>query len=324
MNFLRFAKGLNIKKQNNLNNSNVSSIPSIEYNNENTNNENNQGVKNTIVNENDDILIKTSNYAFEIKYTKMKSGNEYFTMYDNNSHYCIRIKKDVEEPNEIYLQYLNFFESCAKNKSFVRKNGTIEMLLSILEYVRDFYAIELNYIFQDDSSINILGHILKLNLIYILLYGKTWYMKNLNAFCISEEFNINLQIINEYLDTNKDSLSKFFKKSFEFNTEINNENNISETIILEDFINLISKNNKTITKRQVWKDIKKIYKSSETSRDFLKLLHKKYGMSIFIILNYYEYYQYISNKLKKILYFECYMQIPNDFINNIHVLVNSS
>jgi hypothetical protein len=48
-------------------------------------------------------------------------------------------------------------------------------------------------------------------------------------------------------------------------------------------------------------------------------------MSIFIILNYYEYYQYISIKLKKILSFENYMQIPNDFINSINVLsfVNS-
>ena len=44
-------------------------------------------------------------------------------------------------------------------------------------------------------------------------------------------------------------------------------------------------------------------------------------MSIFIILNYYEYYQYISQKNEKILYFECYMQIPNNFINNINVLV---
>jgi hypothetical protein len=44
-------------------------------------------------------------------------------------------------------------------------------------------------------------------------------------------------------------------------------------------------------------------------------------MSIFIILNYYEYYQYISNKLLKILPVECYMQIPNDFIKNINLLV---
>ena len=37
-------------------------------------------------------------------------------------------------------------------------------------------------------------------------------------------------------------------------------------------------------------------------------------MSIFIILD-------ISNKLLKVLSFECYMQIPNDFINNINILI---
>jgi hypothetical protein len=86
-------------------------------------------------------------------------------------------------------------------------------------------------------------------------------------------------------------------------------------------MDLISKNNNTITKKQVWQNIKKIYKSSSSSRDFLQLLYKKYGMSIFIILNYYEYYQYISNKLKKILYLESYMQIPNDFISGINIII---
>jgi len=321
MNFSRLSKKHIV---NNENNSNISSIPSINFNNENNNenNRNNKEIQNKSVNDEYDILIYTINYSFEIKYTKMKSGNEYFTIYNNKGYYCIRIKKDIDEPNEIYLQHLNFFESCAKNKSLVRKTGTIEMLLSILQYVHIFYRKELKYIFQDDYSITILGHNLKLNLIYILLYGKTWYMKNLKAICISEEFNVNLQIINEYLDNTKDSLYKFFRKSFEFNLEINNENNnIPENIILEEFITLISKNNKIITKKQVWNDIKKIYKSSSNSRDFLQLLYKKYGMSIFIILNYYEYYQYISNKLKKILSFECYMQIPSDFINSINVLV---
>ena len=329
MNFARLAKGQREENENNLNQNNSN----ISYNqNNNYENNNNQGLKNQIINEENNILIHTSNYLFEIKYSKMKSGNEYFTIYNNKDQYCIRIKKDIDEPNEIYLQHLNFFESCAKNKSLIRKIGTIEMLLSILQYVHNFYGTELKYIFQDDSSITILKYTLKLNLIYILLYGKTWYMKNLNAFCIFEDFNISLQIINEYLDNNKNSLNKFFRKSFESivpqietKPEINNENNsISEIIILQDFIDLISKNNNTITKKQVWQNIKKIYKSSSSSRDFLQLLYKKYGMSIFIILNYYEYYQYISNKLKKILYFECYMQIPNDFINNIHVLVNSS
>lgn len=274
-----------------------------------------------IIIEEKSIVINTCNYTFNIEYIKIKSGTEYFTIFNNNGLYYIRIKKDIEEPSIIYLQQLNFFEHCTKNKSLIRKE-IIEILLSILQYVHNFYKIELKYIFQDDSSINILGHNLKLNLIYILLYGETWYMKNISAFSISEEFNINLAIINEYIDNNKDILNKFFRKSFEFNFEIKNKNsNISENIILEDFISLVSKNNNTITKKQVWQDIKKIYKSSSNSRFFLQLLYKKYGMIIFIILNYYEYYQYISYKLMKILVFESYMQIPINFINNINILL---
>ena len=322
MNFLRLSKG---QKVNSESDSNINSIQSNNFNNEN----NNQGIKNTIVIEENNILIHTSNYSFQIEYIKTKLNNVYFTIYNNKGEYCIRIKKDIDEPNKIYLQYLNFFESCAKNKSLIRKVGTVEMLLSILQYVHTFYGKEFRYIFQDDSSINISGYKLKLNLIYILLYGKTWYMKNLNAFCTSKEFNINLQIINEYLDNNKDNITKFFRKTFEFtippnktNPEINNINNsISEDIILKDFINLISKNTNKFTKKQVWQNIKNIYKSSSSSRDFLQLLYKKFGMSIFIIVNYYEYYQYISNITEKILYFESYMQIPNDFINIIDVLV---
>jgi hypothetical protein len=43
-------------------------------------------------------------------------------------------------------------------------------------------------------------------------------------------------------------------------------------------------------------------------------------MSIFIILNYYEYYKYISLKLKSSIYFDAFMVIPNNFINNINVI----
>jgi hypothetical protein len=154
-------------------------------------------------------------------------------------------------------------------------------------------------------------------------------MKNINAYSLSEEFNKNLESINFYLDNNKDNITKFFKKSFEYNSEyniFNNEtsnNNISNIVILEDFYNLInSRNNKNITKKQIWQHIKKIYKLSLNSREFLKLLYKKYGgMSIFIILNYYEYYKYISLKLKCSIYFDAFMVIPNDFINNINVII---
>lgn len=44
-------------------------------------------------------------------------------------------------------------------------------------------------------------------------------------------------------------------------------------------------------------------------------------MAIFIILNYYEYYQYILNKKKISVDFNNLMIIPNDFINCINVLI---
>lgn len=263
------------------------------------------------------ILLKTSNYEFEVKYRKMKSGCEYFIIFNNNNEQCsIIIKKYIEIPDDIFFERLNFFEY-----DFNDSSRPYEMLLAILQYVRDFYGTNLNYIFQDNSSINILGEQLKLNLIHILLYGKTWYMKNIDAVSLSNEFNQNLHIINEYLDTNKDNITKFFRRSFEYTNEINNNNNISDTIVLDNFIHLIQKNNEAVTKKHIWKNIKYIYSLASSSRHFLKLLYKKYGMAIFIILNYYEYYQYITYKFEKILNLECHMQIPNDFINSINVLI---
>ena len=242
---MNFSK-LSIKKiKNTENNSNSISDFEFNTNNNNYNNINNYGLYNNkeIIEENN-ILINTSNYIFEIKYTKMKSGNEYFTIFNNKGMYCIRIKKDIEYSNEIYLQYLNFFESCSKNKSLIKKTGTIEMLLCILQYVRDFYKKNLKYFFQDDSSINILDYKLNLNLIYILLYRESWYMKNINAIPYDNNYLKNLKFINEYLDNNKDNILKFFRKTIENNiTEINN-NNIFNKIISDNFIHLINKNDK--------------------------------------------------------------------------------
>ena len=315
MNFSRLSK---IKTQNIENNSNISSILTYKNNNQDNNNsEYNKIQNNKNIIEEKDILLKTDNYTFEIKYNKMKSGNEYFTIFNNKNMYCIRIKKDIENTDEIYLQHLNFFESCSKNKSLMRKNGTIEMLLSILQYIRDFYNKDLKYFFQDNSSITIYENKLKLNLIYVLLYGKTWYMKNINAMPYDKNFLSNLEIINEYLENNKDNITYFFKESIE---KINN-NNIYETIISKDFMNIISKNNTEITKKQIWKDIKNIYTSSLNSREFLQLLYKRYGMIIFILLNYYEYFEYIViYKIKYSLDFNTLMVIPTDFINNINII----
>ena len=94
-------------------NSNISSIQNIQYN-----NDNNKILGNITTIEEKEIIIKTSNYIFQVEYIKSKSGNDYFTIFNDNN-YCIRIKKDVENPDDIYLQHLNFFESCAKNKSLI-------------------------------------------------------------------------------------------------------------------------------------------------------------------------------------------------------------
>ena len=187
------------------------------------------------------VLLKTSNYEFEVKYRKMKSGCEYFMISNNNSHY-VQMKKYIEIPDDIFLEHLNFFDYDFNDSS--GETRSVEMLLAILQYVRDFYGTNLNYIFQDNSLINILGKQLKMNLIYILLYGKTWYMKYVDAVSLSNEFNQNLAFINEYLDTNKDNITKFFRRSFEYNDEINNNNNhISDIVVLDHFLDLIIQKN---------------------------------------------------------------------------------
>ena len=280
------------------------------------------------------ILLKTSNYEFEVKYRKMKSGCEYFMV--SNGQCSIIIKKYIEIPDDIFLEHLDLFDYDFNDSS--GETRSVEMLLAILQYVRDFYGTNLNYIFQDNSLINILGKQLKMNLIYILLYGKTWYMKYVDAVSLSNEFNQNLAFINEYLDTTKDNITKFFRRSFEYIGENNNNNNddddennnhnndennkttISDIVVLDHFLHLMIQKNAAITKRYIWKNIKYIYSLASSSLHFFKLLYKKYGMAIFVILDYYEYYKYISYKFEKILHLECHMQIPNDFINSINII----
>lgn len=226
------------------------------------------------------------------------------------------------------MEHLALFEYDFNNSSGEIRSGSYEMLLAILQYIRDFYGTNLNYIFQDNSLINILGEQLKMNLIYILLYGKTWYMKYIDAVSLSNEFYENLVFINEYLDTKKNNITKFFRKSFEYIDETNNNNDddennkktISDIVVLDHFLDLIIQKNAAITKKHIWKNIKYIYSLASSSRHFIKLLYKKYGMAIFVILNYYEYYQYISYKFEKILHLGCHMQIPNDFINSINLI----
>lgn len=326
MNFKGFSRSYyknNLSQNNNTKYNNINNINNILNNNVN---EYKLLQQNMIENIENDIILKTNNYEFILNYKKMLSGNEYFTIYNKNKEYCVRIKKDIDEENIIYLQKLNFFESCAKNKSLMRKTGTLEMLLCVLEYVKNFYNKNMQYIFQDDSTIKIYNKNLSLSKIYILLYGKTWYMKNIKAIAYDKNsFNDSLDKLNHYLLNNKDKLIYFFKKSFETLHDINDNDSINNTIlnsiISDEIFNVFKSNNTNITKQHIWKEIKKIYKLSNNSRDFILYLYKKYGMNIFILLNYSEYIEYVQYKIKKIIHLSDYMIIPNEFINNINVLI---
>lgn len=319
MNFRRLSKKY-IKSNNENNNENNENNNNLFNNNENNNelfnnNENNYSNK-MIINENK-IKIKTENYEFHVIIEKMKSGDEYFTIYNNKNEYCVRVKIDNDLKNDIFLQHLNFYESCATNKSLIKKTGTIEMLFSVLEYIKQQYGNDLKYFFEDDSKINIEGIILNLNIIYILLYGETWYMKNIKAVPVSKEFIEVLNNINDYLVNNKDKLYYFF----EFNPD-NNNNNLYENIISNKLFNIIKLKHKNITKKILLNKIKKIYNSSNNSRDFLYNLYRKFGMIIFIVIDYYKYYKHITYLLKKSLNFNSYMQIPTDYVNSIKVIQN--
>ena len=324
MNFRRLSKKIiNINNDNNDNDNDNYNDNNTLYNNYiNEENEYNLLRKNKISNINKNIELTTIDYRFILKYEKMMSNNEYFTIYNDKGEYCIRIKKDYEEVDDIYLQKLNFFETCSKNKSLMKKKGTLEMLLCSLQYVRDFYKKDLNYIFQDDSSIIILGNKIMLNIAYILLYGETWYMKYINAQPYFGTFSKDLQKFNEYLLNNKDNLYRFFDDKINninenFIENMNNKyNNILDLIIPDKIIS----SNEKINKKQIWINIIKCYKSSVNSRDFLLSLYKNYGMSIFLLINYYDYFSYVKLKLKINLDINTYMIIPNIFINNIDII----
>ena len=234
MNFARLSKKYiqhNDTENNNENSNELSN--NIYENNIYENNEiNNSNYFNKIILNQNNVKIKTENYEFHVIIEKMKSEDKYFTIYNKKGEYCIRIKIDNDLKNDIYLQYLNFYESCAINKSLIKKTGTIEMLLAVLEYIKQEYGNDLKYYFEDDSKIYIEGITLNLGIIYILLYGETWYMKNIKAKPVSEEFIETLNIINNYLINNKDKLSHFFKLNF-------NNNNLYYNIISNELFNII-------------------------------------------------------------------------------------
>jgi hypothetical protein len=185
-----------------------------------------------------------------------------------------------------------------------------------LEYIKNLYGDNLKYYFEDDSKIYIDDKILNLSIIYVLLYGETWYMKHINAVPVSNDFLQNLIKINNYLINTKDKFSKFFQ-----NMNINNNNNNNEDYISNNLFNTIKyKLNQNITKKIFLKNIKKIYNESNNSREFLSYLYKQYGMIIFTIIDYFEYYKYITYILKSSLNFNSFMQIPTDIVNNIHLI----
>ena len=315
MNFARLSKKYiqhNDTENNNENSNELSN--NIYENNIYENNEiNNSNYFNKIILNQNNVKIKTENYEFHVIIEKMKSEDKYFTIYNKKGEYCIRIKIDNDLKNDIYLQYLNFYESCAINKSLIKKTGTIEMLLAVLEYIKQEYGNDLKYYFEDDSKIYIEGITLNLGIIYILLYGETWYMKNIKAKPVSEEFIETLNIINNYLINNKDKLSHFFKLNF-------NNNNLYDNIISNELFNIIKIKYKNITKKNLFNKIKKIYDLANNSREFLYNLYKYFGLIIFVLIDYYKYYKHITYIFKKSLNFNSYMQIPTDYINSIEII----
>ena len=310
MNFARLSKKYIQHNDTENNNENSNELSNNIYENNEINNSN---YFNKIILNQNNVKIKTENYEFHVIIEKMKSEDKYFTIYNKKGEYCIRIKIDNDLKNDIYLQYLNFYESCAINKSLIKKTGTIEMLLAVLEYIKREYGNDLKYYFEDDSKIYIEGITLNLGIIYILLYGETLYMKNIKAKPVSEEFIETLNIINNYLINNKDKLSHFFKLNF-------NNNNLYDNIISNELFSIIKIKYKNITKKNLFNKIKKIYDLANNSREFLYNLYKYFGLIIFVLIDYYKYYKHITYIFKKSLNFNSYMQIPTDYINSIEII----
>lgn len=195
------------------------------------------------------------------------------------------------------------------------------MLFCALQYVRDYYNTEFKYVFQDDSSIKINDTIISLKVIYILLYGKTWYMKYIDAQPDDIRYSESLNILNNYLNSTKDNIIYFFKFTINENNNSNNNSQLDNLIFDKIFI-LFKNKNVELTKKKLLGIIKKIYKKSVSSREFLVELYKKYGMIIFLVINYFGYYKKILEKLKIKLYDETDIIIPLSVINNINVIRN--
>ncbi len=247
------------------------------------------------------ITIKTKNYEFEIINNLMKTNDEYFVIYDKN-FVNEKIKICVDEENIIYLEDIDFYNN----------HKMIEMLFALLQVIRNNKKL---YYFEDKST---------LSYICILLYGETWYMKNIYAIPSDKNFSNSLQKINDYLDNNKDKFYKYFNIerliSITRNKKINNfniQNLLINNIILE---NIKIEGGIEISKKKLLIEIKNCYNSSNSSREFFGGLYQKFGMSVFSIIDYMEYFKFVEKKLKTYLHFDSYMEIPQDVISKIDVI----
>lgn len=263
--------------------------------------------QNKTINSETKYEIETENYRFDIIKKRMKLGDEYYEIFNEKGKQCVKIVNYHDNEEIIYLQHLNYFESCSKNKSLMMKHGTLEMLNGMLEFVnRDNPSKK--YYFEDDSSIRIEGHEIQLNILYVLLYGMTWYMINIKAIPTDNEFVEKLERINNYMTSKKDELKAFLKIDKE------------EEIINKETLNNILLNSNSNNKNIKIKGIKRIYEESKTSREFIQKIYKRYGMGIFLLVNYYGYYEYINRKIHSQLNFNAEMEIPKEYIESINVI----
>jgi hypothetical protein len=246
----------------------------------NNNSKNNQHGGNSV-----DVMYKGIKFIFQ----KYKDENDIiFALYANNdakNNECITIKLNVINHDAIIMG-LGYFPHCFSNeqiKHFKGKTGgslLLQLALKLIYEVKDHYNIKTIKL-QDISHKFCHNKNIELSMMYILMYGHTWYGKY--GFLPSDGFDIDDHKINLYNENKKimknkkmqdiPQLKKYLEESYE---KFKNDKNIFD-------------------KKTVMNAYQHYYDENKKLSHFIQLFLQKFDKTCLLFI---EFYKKLFYKLK--------------------------
>lgn len=143
----------------------------------------------------------TNNYSFSM--SVLLAGSTYTIWYgdvENREGPCVELTYDTEQKEVCKLQGVSYYSRCARNKSLVKSEGTIEMLQSVLKLMIEKFPDIKRVVFNDVSSIECSdGTSAIVSYTSLTQHGKTWYERYFGARMVHKHERNKLEAFKELL-----------------------------------------------------------------------------------------------------------------------------